>query len=134
MNAIKTRRSVDKTISSGKVICNGDNATNLGIPKSFLSDNSSLKRALKSPCHEDREVQKEIDSFIKALTKIKGEPGAAQNLLIRVIKVLNVTIENLNAADATPHEKFIAKEIATLTQKINLPAVPGSSNKKTLRP
>ncbi len=126
MNAIKTRRSVDKTISSGKVICNGDNATNLGIPKSFLSDNSSLKRALKSPCHEDREVQKEIDSFIKALTKIKGEPGAAQNLLIRVIKVLNVTIENLNAADATPHQKLIAKEIATLTQKTNLPAVPGA--------
>ena len=123
MNAIKTRRSVDKTISSGKVICNGDNATNLDIPKSFLSDNNSLKRALKSPRDGDREVQKKIDSFIKALTKIKGEPGAAQNLLIRVIKVLNVTIENLDAADATPHGKIIAKEIAILTKK-NLPALP----------
>jgi len=126
VNAIKTRRSVDKTISSGKVICNGDNATNLGIPKSFLSDNNSLKRALKSPRDGDREVQKEIDSFIKALTKIKGEPGAAQSLLIKVIKVLNVTIENLNAADATPHQKIIAKEIAILTQKRNLPAAPGA--------
>jgi flagellin-like hook-associated protein FlgL len=116
VNAIKTRRSVDKTINSGKVICNGDNATNLGIPKSFLSDNDSLKRALKSPRHGDREVQKQIDSFIKALTKIKKEPGAAQNQLKRVIKVLNVTIENLNAADATAHVKIIVKEIAILTQ------------------
>ena len=126
MNAIKTRRSVDKTISSGKVICNGDNATNLGIPKSFLSDNNSLKRALKSHRHEDREVQKKINSFIKALTKVKGESGTTQNLLTRVIKVLNVTIENLNAADTAPHGKIIAKEIAILTQKIHFPAVPGA--------
>ena len=126
MNAIKTRRSVDKTISSGKVICNGDNATNLGIPKSFLSDDNSLKRALKSHRHEDREVQKKINSFIKALTKVKGESGTTQNLLTRVIKVLNVTIENLNAADTAPHGKIIAKEIAILTQKRNLPAVPGA--------
>ena len=126
MNAIKTRRSVDKTVSSGKVICNGDNATNLGIPKSFLSDNNSLKRALKSHCHEDQEVQKKINSFIKALTKVKGESGTTQNLLTRVIKVLNVTIENLNAADTAPHGKIIAKEIAILTQKRNLPAVPGA--------
>ena len=125
MNAIKTRRSVDKTISSGKVICNGDNITNLGIPKSFLSDNNSLKRALKSTPHEDQNVQVKIDSFIKALTKVKEEPGTTQNLLINVVKVLNVTIENLNAADATAHGKIIAKEIAILTQKINLPAVPG---------
>ena len=125
MNAIKTRRSVDIKISSGKVICNGDNATNLGIPKSFLSDNNSLKRALKSPRDEDEEAQKAIDSFIKALTKIKGEPGAAQSHLKRVIKVLNVTIENLDAADATPHQKIIAKEIAILTKK-NLPALPGA--------
>ena len=117
MNAIKTRRSVDKTISSGKVICNGDNVTNLGIPKSFLSDNNSLKRALKNTPHEDLNVQMRIDSFIKALTKVKGKPGTTQNLLIRVIKVLNVTIENLNAADATHHEKIIAKKIAILTQK-----------------
>ena len=123
MNAIKTRRSVDNTISSGKVICNGNNATNLGIPKSFLSDNNSLKRALKNPYHEDQEVQKEIDSFIKTLTKIKGEPGAAQNLLKRVIKFLNVTIENLNAADATHHRKIVAKKIAILTQKKNLSAL-----------
>lgn len=132
MNAIKTRRSVDKTISSGKVICNGDNATNLGIPKSFLSDNNSLKRALKNPHHEDREVQKQIDSFIKTLTKIKKEPGAAQSHLKRVIKVLNVTIENLNAADVTPHYKIIAKDIAILTKK-NLSALPGL-NKENLRP
>ena len=126
MNAIKIRRSVDKTIHSGKVICNGDNVTNLGIPKSFLSDNNSLKRVLKSTPHEDLNVQIKIDSFIKALTKIKGEPGAAQNLIIKVIKFLNVTIENLNAADAAPHGKIIAKEIAILTQKIHFPAVPGA--------
>lgn len=125
MNAIKTRRSVDKIISSDKVICNGDNDTNLGIPKSFLSDNNSLKRALKRPRDEDEEVQKEIDSFIKTLTKIKGEPGAAQSLLIKVIKFLNITIENLDAADATPHGKIIVKEIAILT-KNNLPALPGA--------
>ena len=125
MNAIKTRRSVDKTISSGKVICNGDNVTNLGIPKSFLSDNNSLRGALKSHRHEDREVQKKINSFIKALTKVKGESGTTQNLLTRVIKVLNVTIENLNAADTAPHGKIIAKEIAILTKK-NLPALPGA--------
>ena len=126
MKAIKTRRSVDKTISSGKVICNGNNTTNLGIPKSFLSDNNSLRGALKSHRHEDREVQKKINSFIKALTKVKGESGTTQNLLTRVIKVLNVTIENLNAADTAPHGKIIAKEIAILTQKRNLPAVPGA--------
>ena len=125
MNAIKTRRSVDKTISSGKVICNGNNATNLGIPKSFLSDNNSLRGALKSHRHEDREVQKKINSFIKALTKIKGESGTTQNLLTRVIKVLNVTIENLNAADTAPHGKIIAKEIAILTQK-KIPTLPGA--------
>jgi flagellin-like hook-associated protein FlgL len=125
VNAIKTRRSVDKIISSDKVICNGDNDTNLGIPKSFLSDNNSLKRALKRPRDEDEEVQKEIDSFIKTLTKIKGEPGAAQSLLIKVIKFLNITIENLDAADATPHGKIIVKDIAILT-KNNLPDLPGA--------
>ena len=109
MNAIKIRRSVDKTIHSGKVICNGDNVTNLGIPKSFLSDNNSLKRVLKSTPHEDLNVQIKIDSFIKALTTVKGEPGTTQNLLIRVIKVLNVTIENLNAADATNHRENYCK-------------------------
>jgi flagellin-like hook-associated protein FlgL len=67
-----------------------------------------------------------IDSFIKGLTKVKGEPGTTQNLLIRVIKVLDVTIENLNAADATNHGKIIAKEIAILMQKTNLPAVLGA--------
>ena len=117
MNAIKTRRSVDKRIRSGKVICNGDTVTNLGVPKSFLSDNNSLRQALKSIPHEDLNVQIKIDSFIKALTTVKGEPGTTQNLLIRVIKVLNVTIENLNAADPTNHGKIIAKEIAILTQK-----------------
>jgi len=117
VNAIKTRKSVDKIRSSGKVIYNGDNVTNLGIPKSFLSDNNFLKRALKSTPHEDLNVQIKIDSFIKTLTKVKREPGTTQSLLIRVIKVLNVTIENLNAADATPHRKTIAKEIAILTQK-----------------
>ena len=126
MNAIKTRRSVDKTISSGKVICNGDNITNLGIPKSFSSDNNTLRRALKSTPHEDLNVQMKIDSFIKALTKVKGEPGTTQNLLIRVIIVLNVTIENLNAADATPHGKIIAKKISILTQKKALLAMPGA--------
>jgi len=133
VNAIKTRRSVDKRISSGKVICNGDTVTNLGVPKSFLSDNNSLKRALKSIPHQDLNVQMRIDSFIKGLTKVKGEPGTTQNLLIRVIKVLDVTIENLNAADAVAHEKIIAKEIAMLTQKINLPLCQ-VLNKNTLRP
>jgi flagellin-like hook-associated protein FlgL len=126
VNAIKTRRSVNKAISRGKVIYNGDNDTNLDIPKSFLSDNNSLKRALKSHRQEDQEVQKKIDSFIKVLTKVKGEPGTTQNLLTGAIKVLNVTIENLNAADTTPHGKIIAKEIAILTQKRNLPVVPGA--------
>ena len=126
MNAIKVRRSVDKKISSSKVIYNGDNVTNLGIPKSFLSDNNSLKRALKNTPHEDLSIQLKIDSFIKTLTKVKGEPGTTQNLLIRVIKVLNVTIENLNAADATPHGKIIAKKIAILTQKKALLAMPGA--------
>jgi len=133
VNAIKTRRSVDKTISSGKVICNGDAVTNLGIPKSFSSDNNSLRRALKSIPHEDLNVQIKIDSFIKTLTKVQGKPGTTQNLIIRVIKILNVTIENLNAADATLHGNIIAKEVAILTQK-KISQLYQALNKNKLRP
>jgi flagellin len=57
-----------------------------------------------------------IGSIIKKLTQVRGELGVTQNLLVRTVQTLNVTIENLNAADSTIRETNIAEEVAILTQ------------------
>jgi len=144
LNAIKTRGSVDRVANTTKVNCDSSNIPSLAVSKSFYSDVHSLRQAIQntservslleavsetmdiqslglhsksiSTVKKALNAQKKINSIVKKLAHVRGELGVTQNLLIRTVKTLNVTIENLSAADSTVREKNIAAEIAMLTQ------------------
>ena len=61
----------------------------------------------------DNVNQKTIGSEFLAL---QNELSETQNLLIRSVRTLKVTMENLSAADSTVRETNFAEKIATLMQ------------------
>ena len=123
-----------------------DHASNLFIPKSFCSDTGSLGRAIRktkgepSPLEtiaEAVDVQSGILARMRELTSqsssevidnvnqetiasdfsaLQEELSVTQNLLIRSVRILKVTMENLRAADSTDSETNFAEKIATLMQ------------------
>ena len=129
-----------------KINCVTDHASNLSIPKSFCSDTRSLGQAIRKTRGEfslletiaeavdiqsgilarmreltsqssseviDNVNQKTITSDFSAL---QDELRGTQNLLIRSVRTLKVTMENLRAADSTDSETNFAEKIATLMQ------------------
>ena len=144
MNAIKTRGSVDRVANTTKVNCDSSNIPSLAVSKSFYSDAHSLRQAIQntservslleavagamdiqslglhsksiSTVKKALNAQEKIDSIVKKLAHVRGELGVTQNSLIRTVKTLNVTIENLSAADSTVRETNIAAKVAMLTQ------------------
>ena len=123
-----------------------DHASNLSIPKSFCSDTRSLDQAIRQTSGEPslletiaeavdtqsgilarmRELtsqpsSKVIDNVnqkttVSDFSKLQEELSRTQNLLIRSVRILKVTMENLGAADATDRETNFAEKIATLMQ------------------
>ena len=146
MNAIKARRPVDLKKKEGfKINCASNHASNLLIPKSFCSDTRSLGQARKTRGESSlletiagavgiqsgilarmrkltsQSSSEVIDSvsqknIISGFSALQEELSETQNLLIRSVRTLKITMENLRAADSTTHETNFAEKIATLMQ------------------
>ena len=129
-----------------KINCVTDHDSNLSIPKSFCSDTRSLGQAIPktrgefSPLEtiaEAVDVQSGIlarmreltsqsssevieninrETIVSDLSVLQEELNRTQNLLIRSVRTLKVTMENLRAADSTVRETNFAEKIATLMQ------------------
>ncbi len=145
MNAIKARRPVDREKNITKISFVNDDISNLLLPKSFCSDTCSLGQAIRKTrgefslletIAEAVDVQSGILARMRELTSqsssevidnvnqetiasdfsaLQEELSETQNLLIRSVRTLKVTMENLRAADSTDSETNFA-EIATLMQ------------------
>jgi len=144
VNAIKARRPVDlKKKESSKINCVTDHDSNLSIPKSFCSDTRSLGQAIRKTRGESSlletiaeavDVQSGILARMREFTSqssidnvnretigsdfsaLQEELSGTQNLLIRSVRTLKVTMENLRAADSTVRETNFAEKIAILMQ------------------
>jgi len=145
VNAIKARRPVDREKNITKISFVNDDISNLLIPKSFCSDTRSLGQVIRKTRGEFSlletiaevvDVQSGILARMRELTSqsssevidnvneetiasnfsaLQEELSETQNLLIRSVRTLKVTMENLRAADSTDSETNFA-EIATLMQ------------------
>ena len=146
MNAIKARRPVDRDKNITKISFVNDDISDLAIPKSFGSDTRSLGQAIRKTRRgsslletitEAVDVQSEILARMRELASqsasgiidnvnqetigsdfsaLQEELSGTQNLLIRSVRTLEVTMENLRAADSTNSETNFAEKIATLMQ------------------
>ena len=144
MNAIKARGPVDlKKKEDIKINGFTDHASSLSIPKSFGSNTRSLgqvipkirrESSLLETIAEAVDVQSGILARMQELTSqssidnvnretigsefsaLQDELSGTQNLLIRSVRILKVTMENLRAADSTTRETNFAEKIATLMQ------------------
>ncbi len=129
-----------------KINCVTDHASNLSIPKSFCSYTRSLGPAIRKTRGESSlletiaeavDVQSGILARMREFTSqssweiidnvnqetiasdflaLQEELSGTQNLLIRSVRTLKVTMENLRAADSTVRETNFAEKIATLMQ------------------
>ena len=129
-----------------KINCVSDHASDLPIPRSFCSDTRSLGQAIRKTSGasslletiaEAVDVQSEIltrmreltsqsssevienvnrETIVSDLSVLQEELRGTQNLLIRSVRTLKVTMENLRAADSTDSETNFAEKIATLMQ------------------
>ena len=129
-----------------KINCVTDHASDLSIPRSFCSDTRSLGQAIRKTrgefslletIAEAVDVQSGILARMRELTSqssleiidninqetigsdfsaLQEELSGTQNLLIRSVRTLKVTMENLRAADSTDSETNFAEKIATLMQ------------------
>jgi len=134
-----------KKKESFKINCVTDHASDLSIPRSFCSDTRSLGQAIRKTrgefslletIAEAVDVQSGILARMRELTSqsssevidnvnqetiasdfsaLQEELRGTQNLLIRSVRTLKVTMENLRAADLTDSETNFV-EIATLMQ------------------
>ena len=135
-----------KKKESLKINCVTDHASDLPIPKSFCSDTRSLGQAIRKTrgefslletIAEAVDVQSGIlarmreltsqsssevienvnrETIVSDLSVLQEELSGTQNLLIRSVRTLKVTMENLRAADSTDSETNFAEKIATLMQ------------------
>ena len=146
MNAIKARRPVDREKNITKISFVNDDISNLLIPKALCSDTRSLGQAIRKTRGESSlletiaeavDVQSGILARMRELTSqsssevidsvsretivpgfsaLQEELNGTQNLLIRSVRILKVTMENLRAADSTTCETNFTEKIATLMQ------------------
>ena len=145
MNAIKVIRPVDRDKNITKISFVNDDISDLAIPKSFGSDTRSLGQAIRKTRRgsslletitEAVDVQSEILARMRELTSqsasgiidnveqsirpkfsaLQEELSVTQDLLIKSVKTLNVTVENLSAADSTVREINFTEKVAALTQ------------------
>ena len=144
MNAIKARKPVDREKNITKISFVNNEISDLAIPKLFSSDTRSLGQAIRKTGGESSlletiaaavDVQSGILARMRELTSqssseinvnqetiesefsaLQEELNGTQNLLIRSVRTLKVTMENLMAADSTVRETNFAEKIATLMQ------------------
>ena len=129
-----------------EINCVSDHASSLSLPRSFCSDARSLGQTIQKTrgefslletIAEAVDVQSGILARMRELTSqsssevidnvnqetiasnfsaLQEELSGTQNLLIRSVRILKVTMENLRAADSTDSETNFAEKIATLMQ------------------
>jgi flagellin-like hook-associated protein FlgL len=144
VNAIKARKPVDREKNITKISFVNNEISDLAIPKLFSSDTRSLGQAIRKTGGESSlletiaaavDVQSGILARMRELTSqssseinvnqetiesefsaLQEELNGTQNLLIRSVRTLKVTMENLMAADSTVRETNFAEKIATLMQ------------------
>ena len=135
-----------KKKESFKINCVTDHASDLSIPRAFCSDTRSLGQAIRKTRGEfslletiaeavdvhsgilarmreftSQSSSEVIDSVSREtiasdFSALQEELSGTQNLLIRSVRTLKVTMENLRAADSTDSETNFAEKIATLMQ------------------
>ena len=57
-----------------------------------------------------------VNTAIGAVTAIRGQVGSVQNRLVRTISNLNISVENLQAAESQIRDADVAQEVALLTR------------------
>ena len=57
-----------------------------------------------------------INTAIGSVTATRGQVGSVQNRLVRTISNLNISVENLQAAESQIRDADIAEEVALLTR------------------
>jgi flagellin len=62
------------------------------------------------------EALEKINVAIGSVTAIRGQVGSVQNRLVRTISNLNISVENLQAAESQIRDADIAEEVALLTR------------------
>ena len=134
----------EKNITKISFVSN--NVLNLAVPKSFCSDTSSLGQAIRKirggssllkAIGETIRIQSGVLARMRELATqsasgitdnierkaigshflgLQKELSGTQNFLIKSVKTLNVTMENLSAADSTIREKDFTEKVAMLTK------------------
>jgi hypothetical protein len=138
MNAVKVRKTVDretkdpiKIKSLNKEVLYSDNRLPGKVIQKKRGGPSPLKTLIKTVDDQSRILgctkvfssgpvsgvgnikDKTISTDLSAL---HDELSQTQNLIIRSAKILDITTQNINAADSTVHEKKFTEKIAALTQ------------------
>ena len=129
-----------------KINCVTDHASDLSIPRSFCSDTRSLGQAIRKTSGETslletiaeavdvqsgilarmRELSSQSSSgvidnvnqetSVSEFSVLQEELSGTQNLPIRSVRILKVTMENLRASDSNDSETNFTEKIATLMQ------------------
>ena len=135
-----------KKKESFKINCVTDHPSDLSIPKSFCSGTRSLGQAIRKTrgefslletIAEAVDVQSGIlarmreltsqssseiidninqETIVSGFSALQEELSGTQNLLIRSVRILKVTMENMRAANSTTCETNFAEKIAALMQ------------------
>ena len=138
MNVVKVRKTVDREKKDpikikplNKEVLYSDNRLPGKVIRKKRGGSSPLKTLIKTVDDESRILTgmrvlssqpvskvgnikcKPISTDLSAL---HDELSHAQNLLIKSARILDITTQNINAADSTVHEKNFAEKIAALMQ------------------
>jgi len=138
MNAVKVRKTVDREKKDpikikplNKEVLYSDNRLPGKVIRKKRGGSSPLKTLIKTVDDESRifarmrvlssQPVSKIDNVkckaISAdLSALHDELSHTQNLLTRPARILDITTQNINAADSTLHEKNFSEKIATLMQ------------------
>jgi hypothetical protein len=138
MNVVKVRKTVDrekKDLIKIKPLNKEGLYSDYRLPGKVIRKkrgrSSSLKTLIKTVDDESKILARIRVSSSQPVSKVgnvkcktistdssalNDELSHTQNLLIRSARILDITTQNINAADSTLHEKNFAEKIATLVQ------------------
>ena len=138
MNAVKMRKTVDREKKDpikikplNKEVLYSDNRLPGKVIRKKRGGSSPLKTLIKTVDDESRILARmrvlssqpvskvgniKCKTISTDLSALNDELSHTQNLLIRSARILDITTQNINAADSTLHEKNFAEKIAALMQ------------------
>jgi len=138
MNVVKVRKTVDREKKDpikikplNKEVLYSDNRLPGKVIRKKRGGSSPLKTLIKTVDDESRILARmrvlssqpvskvgniKCKTISTDLSALNDELSHAQNLLIKSARILDITTQNINAADSTVHEKNFAEKIAALMQ------------------